>query len=138
MSAVVKPFSYFPFEASFSPSNDYRLQRHRRESLQDVVLMTFVIWNSCVSFRSKKKGEGGGEFSLFVRELFAFCRFSVVYLFGNEKFSVLNLLQRERARDDGGGGFGKYWKKLLRSSSKTREALSISFFHFTLFVFRQI
>lgn len=31
---------------SIFPSNDYRLRRHRHETLQDVVLMTFVIWNS--------------------------------------------------------------------------------------------
>lgn len=87
-----------------------------------------------------ERGGGSGKFYLFVRELFAFCRFSaVVYrrIFStiSRFLGALYLMQIETTV----GALKKYYeKKFLRTSCKDREAFSIFFFHFTLFVFRQI
>lgn len=131
-SSSCKSFSHFK-AASFSLSNDYRLQRHRHKALQDVVLMTFVIWNSCVSFRKKRGVRGGKFFPLCVNCLhFAdFSSRSSSYLFTTRDFGFVSTAETQ------GGRWKNTGKKLLRRG-KERGALSIFFFHFTLFVFRQI
>ena len=101
LDAVVKLEKGFShsFETSFSLSNDYRLQRHRHKTLQDVVLMTFVIWNSCVSFC--KGREGVKIFSLCVACLhFAdfSCR-SSSYLFTTRDFSFVSTAEKHEVGD---------------------------------------
>lgn len=125
-----------------------QLQRHRRETLQDVFLMTFVIWNSCVLFA---RGRNQPEFSLCacwrvcILQILDCCSSS--YLFAYWESHVDKTLFRHSSTADIRRLMKKYNRKrfcvhvridkAMLSSSNERKQFSF-LFHFTLFVFRQI